>query len=68
MADLQTPTEISQITTNGVVQKDAETQIQATENVDLFSLSLISPEVKASLQEVGYSIRPLRQSDYSTGE
>lgn len=65
MAELQTPTEASQITTNGVVQKGAESQV--SEDVDLFSESLISPAVKASLQEVGYSIRPLRRSDYSTG-
>lgn len=66
MAELQTPTEASQVSTNGVVSEGAETQVQA-DDVDLFSPSLISPAVKASLQEVGYTIRPLRRSDYNTG-
>lgn len=66
MAELQTPTEASQLSTNGVVSKGAETQVHA-DDVDLFSPSLISPAVKASLQEVGYTIRPLRRSDYNTG-
>jgi len=68
MADFQTPTEVSQITTNGVVREGAETQVLDTGNdADLFSASLISPAVQASLEEVGYTIRPLRRSDYSTG-
>lgn len=66
MAELQTPTEVSQLSTNGVVSKGAESQIQV-DDADLFSASLISPAVKASLQEVGYTIRPLRRSDYNTG-
>lgn len=66
MAELQTPTEGSQMSTNGVVSKGAEMQTVG-DNADLFSESLISPAVKASLQEVGYTIRPLRRSDYSTG-
>lgn len=66
MADFQTPTEASQLSTNGVVQKGAETQISA-DDADLFSSTLISPTVKASLQEVGYTIRPLRRSDYNKG-
>ncbi|KAK5073570.1 Glucosamine-phosphate N-acetyltransferase-like protein [Lithohypha guttulata] len=71
MAELQTPSEASQISTNGVIQEKAESQIapatNGTEEADLFSDSLISPSVKASLQEVGYTIRPLRRSDYKTG-
>ena len=71
MAELQTPTEASQISTNGVIQNGAESQINTTttdpDHADLFSSSLISPAVEASLQEVGYTIRPLRRSDYSTG-
>jgi len=68
MADFQTPTEASQMTTNGVVSEGAETQVLDTGNdADLFSASLISPAVQASLEEVGYTIRPLRRSDYSTG-
>lgn len=72
MAELQTPTEVSQISTNGQIQKGAEEQLapvaNGTTDADLFSDSLISPAVKASLQEVGYTIRPLRRSDYRTGE
>lgn len=71
MAEFQTPTEASQLSTNGVVQKGAEAQISpvtnGTHDPDLFSDSLISPAVKANLQEVGYTIRPLRRSDYGTG-
>lgn len=66
MAEFQTPTEATQISTNGVVSKGAEVQTDGDE-ANLFSESLISPEVKASLQEVGYTIRPLRKSDYSAG-
>jgi len=66
MAELQTPTEASQISTNGVISKGAEVQTNG-DDIDMFSESLISPAVKASLQEVGYTIRPLRRSDYGTG-
>jgi len=66
MAEFQTPTEASQISTNGVVSKGSELQA-INEDAGLFSESLISPAVKASLQEVGYTIRALRKSDYSTG-
>jgi len=66
MAELQTPTEASQISTNGVVSQGAEVEAQA-DHADLFSESLISPAVKANLQEVGYTIRPLRRTDYSAG-
>jgi len=66
MAEFQTPTEATQISTNGVVSKGAEVQADG-DHADLFSQSLISPEVKASLQEVGYTIRPLRKSDYKAG-
>lgn len=67
MADFQTPTEVSQFSTNGDIQKGAESQVHNTNDPELFSAHLISPSVKESLQEVGYSIRPLRRSDYSTG-
>ena len=68
MAEYQTPTEASQLSTNGVVQKGAESQVTVpADDADLFSPNLISPAVKASLQEVGYTIRPLRRSDYSAG-
>lgn len=66
MAEFQTLTEVSQLTVNGDVRKGAENSIR-TGDADLFSQSLISPAVKASLQEVGYTIRPLRRSDYDTG-
>ena len=38
----------------------------ATDEQPLFSLEFISPEVQAVLPE-GYTIRPLRRSDYHTG-
>lgn len=66
MAEFQTPTEASQLSMNGAIQKGAETQI-TTDDADLFSSNLISPTVKASLQELGYTVRPLRKSDYSKG-
>lgn len=72
MADFQTPTEASALTSNGDLQSGAESQVSLSSNkgndVELFSGELISPQVSASLQEVGYTIRPLRRSDYDTGE
>lgn len=71
MAETQTPTEASTLTSNGDLQNGAESQLltSSTPNsdVELFSEGLISPQVSASLQEVGYTIRPLRKSDYATG-
>ena len=71
MAEFQTPTEASAIST--VPVKDAQVQVTTETNgtlVDetpLFSQVLISAEVSAALPE-GYSIRPLRKSDYHTGK
>ncbi|KAJ9654206.1 Glucosamine-phosphate N-acetyltransferase-like protein [Neophaeococcomyces mojaviensis] len=68
MAEVAKSTEASQTTTNGVLQNGVGTHVSAAgDDVDLFSAALISPAVKASLREVGYTIRPLRRSDYSTG-
>ena len=71
MADLQTPTEVSVMSNSPV--KDAEVQVSAETNGvfadenPLFSPILISAEVSAALPE-GYSMRPLRRSDYYNGK
>ncbi|KAK4945150.1 Glucosamine-phosphate N-acetyltransferase-like protein [Elasticomyces elasticus] len=97
MADFQTPTEASLLSTsnppleslaaaptpttstvngeaktNGVAvptSAPASAQDSTTTDADdqpLFSNSLISPEVSSSLPE-GYTVRPLRRSDYKNG-
>lgn len=71
MADFQTPTEVSAMETLPV--KDAEVQVSTEMNgaladeTPLFSPILISAEVSAALPE-GYSMRPLRRSDYYNGK
>ena len=71
MADLQTPTEASAL--SSVPVKDAEVQVPTETNgtladePPLFPPILISAEVSAALPE-GYSMRPLRKSDYYNGE
>jgi hypothetical protein len=70
MADLQTPTEASLVSTTDF--KDGQGQVKTNANgttadeKPLFAASLISSEVTAALPE-GYSIRPLRKSDYHNG-
>lgn len=73
MAENQTPTEASLLSTNPVSLKDAEVQASTSQtngaladDPPLFSPTLISSEVAAALPE-GYSIRPLRRSDYYNG-
>lgn len=73
MADIQTPTEASLLSSSAEpLQKDAAAQVEIktngvlSEEPALFSQSLISPEVTAMLPE-GYTIRPLRRSDYHGG-
>jgi glucosamine-phosphate N-acetyltransferase len=71
MAELQTPTETSALSTIPV--KDAQVQVMPetngtlTDEPPLFSPAFISLEVTAVLPE-GYSIRPLRKSDYHNGK
>ena len=71
MADLQTPTEALALSTSPV--KDAEVQVTPevngtlTDEIPLFSASLMSVDVSAALPE-GYSMRPLRKSDYHKGK
>jgi glucosamine-phosphate N-acetyltransferase len=48
------------------MQRDALTQVDGVEDPPLFPPSLISPEVSSSLPE-GYTMRPLRRSDYHGG-
>ncbi|KIW57268.1 hypothetical protein, variant [Exophiala xenobiotica] len=73
----ETQTSTNTTTTNGVVPQPTPTSIpvslqQSTTNgntdhaTQLFSSSLISPEVAALLPQ-GYTIRPLRRSDYYGG-
>jgi hypothetical protein len=71
MAELQTPTEASAL--SSVPMKDAQVQVIPETNgtladeTPLFSPAFISAEVAAALPE-GYSIRPLRRSDYHNGQ
>lgn len=67
-AKMQAPNEIDQPSANGLVHKPVESQTSIEHDPPLFAQSLISPEVSANLQELGYSIRPLRRSDYNTGK
>lgn len=71
MAELQTPTEASTMSTmpmkDAQVQVSPETNGTLTDETPLFSSALISSEVAAALPQ-GYSVRPLRKSDYHNGE
>jgi len=64
MNDTQTPTEATAFSSSSEnpIQSNASTQIDGNDPL-LFSPDLISPEVISSLPE-GYSMRPLRRSDY----
>ncbi|ERF70171.1 Glucosamine 6-phosphate N-acetyltransferase [Endocarpon pusillum Z07020] len=65
MNDTTTPTTAIPISNpNAPTQNDALNSTQ--DNTSLFSSSLISAEVSSRLPE-GYSIRPLRRSDYNGG-
>lgn len=73
MAEYQTPTEASLLSTSSAIVKDAEVQVDttqmngtSTEDPPLFSATLIPADVAAALPE-DYSIRPLRRSDYYNG-
>jgi hypothetical protein len=74
MNDTTTPTTAIPISNAGAPsQNDPSAQVQIDgvngllDETPLFSSSLISLEVSSSLPE-GYSIRPLRRSDYHGGE
>lgn len=71
MAELQTPTEAATMSTSPMkdAQLPAKSEINGTlsEETPLFSPSLLSPQITAALPE-GYSVRPLRKSDYHHGE
>ena len=81
MGDVQTPTAVLPLTTsNEPMTLDTTSQIHTPAAVNgtsssseedndppLFSQSLISPEVAAILPE-GYTIRPLRRSDFHNGK
>jgi hypothetical protein len=67
MNDNQTPTmAMPLITGNASMQSNAATQIDGAEDPPLFPPHLISPEVTSSLPH-GYTMRPLRRSDYHGG-
>lgn len=74
MNDTTTPAETIPISNAGQpTQTDAATQISnemvngSADETPLFSPSLISTDVTSRLPE-GYSIRPLRRSDYHGGK
>jgi hypothetical protein len=65
--DTQTPTMATPLTTsNASMQTNAVTQTDGVKDPPLFPPSLISPEVSSSLPD-GYTMRPLRRSDYHGG-
>lgn len=72
MADTQTPTEASLLSNSANIESEqnAAARIDTNDNgVDeppLFSPSLISPDVSSILPD-GYTMRPLRRSDYDGG-
>jgi len=67
MVNTQPPiTDATVVSTTTPMEKEAGTNGIVSEDPPLFSTSLISPEVSESLPE-GYTIRPLRRSDYYTG-
>lgn len=67
MNDTPTPTIATPLTTNHApMQNNGAMQIDGVEDPPLFSPSLISPEVSSSLPD-GYTMRPLRRSDYHGG-
>ena len=67
MNDTQTPTTANPFTTSDVLmQTNVATQTDGVDDPSLFPSSLISPEVSSSLP-VGYTMRPLRRSDYYGG-
>jgi hypothetical protein len=67
MNDTPTPTTATPLTTsNAPMQNNAGTQTDGVEDPPLFPPGLISPEVSSGLPE-GYTMRPLRRSDYHGG-
>ena len=67
MNDTQTPTMATPLTTSNVpMQNHVATQTGGIADLPLFPPDLISPEVLSSLPD-GYTMRPLRRSDYDGG-
>jgi hypothetical protein len=67
MNDTQTPTTaMPLITSNDSMPSNAATQTDEVEDPPLFPPHLISPDVTSSLPH-GYTMRPLRRSDYHGG-
>ena len=67
MNDTETPTMAMPLTTSNVpMQNHVATQTDGVADLPLFPPDLISPEVLSSLPD-GYTMRPLRRSDYDGG-
>ena len=70
MDGFQAPTAATPTTkTHALLQKNVSSQVEMNGATDppLFSPELISPEVSSSLPD-GYTMRPLRKSDYEGGK